>query len=97
VISDSHGRPFRVGTVGLALGVAGVPAVHDQVGAPDLDGRRLEHTVTALADQIAATADLVAGQADEGRPLVLVRGLSFMPVASSASQLLRPVDQDLYL
>jgi coenzyme F420-0:L-glutamate ligase/coenzyme F420-1:gamma-L-glutamate ligase len=96
VISDSHGRPFRIGSVGMALGVAGLPALFDQVGRRDLDGRVLEATITALADQVAAAADLVAGQADESRPVVLVRGLSFEPVASSAAELLRPPGQDLY-
>jgi coenzyme F420-0:L-glutamate ligase/coenzyme F420-1:gamma-L-glutamate ligase len=96
VISDSHGRPFRFGSVGAAVGVAGVPALNSQIGQPDLDGRKLEYTITALADQLAATADLVAGQADEGRPFVLVRGLRFSQVQSSARDLLRPLDQDLY-
>lgn len=97
VITDSHGRPFRIGSVGVAIGVAGVPALWDQRGRVDLHGRVLEVTVTALADQIAAAADLVAGQADEGRPLVLVRGLRFTPdEKAGASALLRPVEQDLY-
>lgn len=96
VVSDSHGRPFRMGTVGVALGVAGLPALYDQVGRTDLDGRRLESTVTAFADQVAAAADLVAGQADEARPVIVVRGLSFSASASRASDLLRERGQDLY-
>lgn len=96
VITDSHGRPFRFGTVGAAIGVAGLPALYNQVGLPDLDGRVLESTITALADQVAAAADLVAGQANEGRPFVLVRGLTFDARSSSARELQRPVDQDLY-
>jgi coenzyme F420-0:L-glutamate ligase/coenzyme F420-1:gamma-L-glutamate ligase len=97
VISDSHGRPFRLGSVGVAIGVAGVPALWDHRGRSDLHGRPLEITITALADQIAAAADLVAGQADEGRPLVLVRGLRFAADEdASTSQLLRPIAQDLY-
>jgi coenzyme F420-0:L-glutamate ligase/coenzyme F420-1:gamma-L-glutamate ligase len=96
VVSDSHGRPFRLGSVGMAIGLAGLPALYDQVGQRDLDGRLLETTVTALADQVAAAADLVAGQAAEGRPVVLVRGLSFEPVESHAPELLRPAKQDLY-
>ncbi len=96
VISDSHGRPFRFGTVGAAIGVAGLPALQNQIGLPDLDGRVLESTITALADQVAAAADLVAGQANEGRPFVVVRGLSFEPRPSSANELLRPREQDLY-
>jgi coenzyme F420-0:L-glutamate ligase/coenzyme F420-1:gamma-L-glutamate ligase len=96
VISDSHGRPFRLGTLGTAIGLAGLPALFDQIGRTDLDGRVLESSVTALADQVAAAADLVAGQADEGRAVVLVRGLSFTPRESGASELLRPEHQDLY-
>jgi len=97
VITDSHGRPFRVGTVGVAIGVSGLPALWDQRGGVDLHGRVLEATVTALADQVAAAADLVAGQADEGRPVVLVRGLTYEPAAdSSVNALLRPPEQDLY-
>jgi len=97
VITDSHGRPFRLGTVGAAIGVAGVPAVWDQRGRSDLHGRKLEITMTAFADQLAAAADLVAGQASEGRPLVLVRGLTFVPdEQASARALVRPAEQDLY-
>jgi coenzyme F420-0:L-glutamate ligase/coenzyme F420-1:gamma-L-glutamate ligase len=96
VISDSHGRPFRVGTVGAAIGVAGLPATWDQRGDVDLFGRVLEHTSTALADQVAAAADLVAGQAAERRGVVHVRGLSFSPTESSARHLVRPPEGDLY-
>jgi coenzyme F420-0:L-glutamate ligase / coenzyme F420-1:gamma-L-glutamate ligase len=96
VISDSFGRPFRLGTVGAAIGVAGLPPLWDQRGRRDLFGRRLDATVTALADQVAAAADLVAGQADEGRGAVLVRGLRFDPGDGGAAALLRPADADLY-
>ncbi len=96
VISDSFGRPFRLGTVGAAIGVAGIPALWDRRGEADLFGRILEHTVTALADQVAAAADLVAGQAAEGRGAVHVRGLAFPVGAHSAAELLRRPDQDLY-
>lgn len=99
IISDSLGRPFRLGTVGAAIGVAGVPALNDMRGHTDLFGRTLEHTITALADQIAAAADLVAGQSAEARGAVLVRGLAFEPGAAgehSARELVRPADQDLY-
>jgi coenzyme F420-0:L-glutamate ligase/coenzyme F420-1:gamma-L-glutamate ligase len=96
VISDSLGRPFRLGTVGAAIGVAGVPALNDLRGQPDLFGRVLEHTETALADQIAAAADLVAGQGAEGRGAVLVRGLGFAPGSYSARDLVRKPEGDLY-
>ena len=97
VVSDSFGRPFRIGTVGVAVGVAGLPAIFDRRGRADLFGRTLEATITALADQVAAAADLVAGQAAEARPVVVVRGLDFSVVATSARELLRDPDTDLYL
>jgi coenzyme F420-0:L-glutamate ligase/coenzyme F420-1:gamma-L-glutamate ligase len=96
VISDSFGRPFRLGTVGAAIGAAGLPPLWDRRGEADLFGRPLERTVTALADQVAAAADLVAGQANEGRALVHVRGLSFDPSDEPASALCRDRDGDLY-
>lgn len=96
VISDSFGRPFRLGTVGAAIGVAGLPPLWDRRGESDLFGRTLEQTITALGDQVAAAADLVAGQADEGRAVVLVRGLSFTPSALGASELVRPAAEDFY-
>ena len=96
VISDSFGRPFRIGTVGTAIGCAGLPPLWDRRGEPDLHGRVLENTITALADQVAACADLVAGQADEGRPLVLVRGLAFDLADGEARTICRPRGEDLY-
>ncbi|HEY3818013.1 MAG TPA: coenzyme F420-0:L-glutamate ligase [Polyangiaceae bacterium] len=96
VVTDSFGRPFRVGTVGVAIGVSGLPPVWDRRGEPDLFGRVLENTITALADQVAAVADLVAGQAAERRPLVLVRGLRFEPSEEGAAALLRSTKEDLY-
>jgi coenzyme F420-0:L-glutamate ligase/coenzyme F420-1:gamma-L-glutamate ligase len=97
IITDSFGRPFRQGTVGAAIGLSGLPALHDQCGQRDLDGRALEHTVTATADQISAAADLVCGQAAEGRAAVLVRGLRFRARESHARALCRPIAGDLYL
>lgn len=97
VVTDSHGRPFRLGTVGAAIGVAGLPPLWDHRGLRDLHGRALEVTVTALADQVAAAADLVAGQANEGRAVVRIRGLRFSPRDDASSRaLLRPPDEDLY-
>ena len=96
VVTDSFGRPFRIGTVGAAIGVAGLPALWDQRGGVDLFGRMLEMTVTALADQVAAAADLVLGQADEARGAVVVRGLSFPVGSHSARELVRPTAEDLY-
>ncbi len=96
VISDSHGRPFRMGNVGVAIGVAGIPALRDLRGQPDLFGRTLKYTVQGFADMIASAAGLVSGEAAEGRPVVLVRGLEFLEPAGHASDLVRPIHQDLY-
>ena len=96
VITDSWGRPFRRGTVGFAVGVAGLSPVWDRRGAMDRHGRVLEATECGVADSIAAAADLVAGQADEGRPLTLVRGLRFQHSDDSAKALLRDPEHDLY-
>jgi coenzyme F420-0:L-glutamate ligase/coenzyme F420-1:gamma-L-glutamate ligase len=97
IISDSFGRPFRQGSLGTAVGLSGLPALHDRRGEVDLDGRRLEHTISATADQLAAASDLVCGQAAEGRAATLVRGLQFAPSDSSALELCRPAQGDLYL
>lgn len=96
VISDSHGRPFRMGNVGVAIGVAGMPALLDQRGQPDLFGRALKITITGYADMVASAAALLTGEADEGLPLVLARGLRFPAIAGRASEFVRPAAQDLY-
>jgi coenzyme F420-0:L-glutamate ligase/coenzyme F420-1:gamma-L-glutamate ligase len=96
VISDSFGRPFRLGSVGSAIGVSGLPPLWDRRGDADLFGKKLEQTVTALADQVAAVADLVAGQAAEARPVVVVHGIRYEPAEDGAAALLRNPDEDLY-
>jgi coenzyme F420-0:L-glutamate ligase/coenzyme F420-1:gamma-L-glutamate ligase len=96
VIADSHGRPFRLGTVGVAIGVAGLPALWDRRGEPDLYGYMLEHTDVGTADEIASAAGLLMGQAAEGTPLVLIRGLRLPPFSGRARDLVRPAEADLY-
>lgn len=97
IVSDSFGRPFRQGTLGTAIGIAGFPALYDQRGRTDLDGRTLEATISAPADQLAAVCDLVAGQADEARGAVHVRGLEFTASDASARSICRPPEGDLYV
>jgi coenzyme F420-0:L-glutamate ligase/coenzyme F420-1:gamma-L-glutamate ligase len=96
IVSDSFGRPFRRGTVGIALGAAGLPALIDWRGHPDLFGRTLEVTETGFADEIAAAASLVMGQADEAVPIALVRGLSWSAPEVAAAELVRPPEHDLF-
>lgn len=96
IINDSFGRPWRLGTAGVALGVAGLPALKDLRGRPDYLGRPLKVSITAFADEIAAAASLLMGQGDEGRPMVLVRGLDWHEPASPGRALLRPTAEDLF-
>lgn len=96
VISDSHGRPFRLGNVGVAIGLAGLPALLDLRGDRDLFGRELQISISAYADLIASAAQLVSGEGHEGRPVSLIRGLDFKPHGGRASDLNRPPEKDLY-
>jgi coenzyme F420-0:L-glutamate ligase/coenzyme F420-1:gamma-L-glutamate ligase len=96
VINDSFGRAWRNGVVGVALGAAGVPSLRDLVGASDLFGRKIRVTEVAVADEIAAAASLLMGQAAEGQPVVHVRGLVCDAPAVPASALLRPKEMDLF-
>jgi coenzyme F420-0:L-glutamate ligase / coenzyme F420-1:gamma-L-glutamate ligase len=96
VINDSFGRPWRQGTMGVAIGVAGLPAVVDLRGRPDLFGRALEVSAIGFADEVAAAASLLMGQADEGSPVVLIRGLHWFGPQSTAASLVRPPHEDLF-
>ena len=96
IISDSFGRPWRKGTVGVALGADGLPAFVDLRGHPDLFGRELLVTETGFADEIAAAAGLLMGQADEAIPMVLVRGLTWSAPDVPAAVLVRPAEHDLF-
>ena len=96
IVSDSFGRAWRKGTVGVALGAAGLPALVDLRGQPDLFGRQLQVTETGFADEIATAAGLLMGQANEGVPMVLVRGLSWSAPDVPAADLVRPAERDLF-
>ena len=106
IINDSVGRAWRNGTVGIALGSAGLPALNDLNGTPDLFGRPLQASQVGLADELAATGSLMMGQANEGRPVVLIRGLGAAVTGAAhtgaagavgtADDLIRPRAQDLF-
>ena len=96
IIIDSLGRAWRNGTVGTALGAAGLPALLDLRGTPDLFGRELRSTQVGIADEIAAAASLLMGQADEGTPVVLLRGLRLPDGDGSAADLQRARELDLF-
>ena len=96
VISDSVGRAWRNGVVGLALGCSGLKPLTDLRGQPDRDGRPLNVTLVGVADQIAAAAALLMGEAAEGQPVVLIRGLEWEPSLQNAAALIRPTEQDMF-
>ena len=96
VVSDSVGRAWRHGVIGIAIGAAGLPSLTDQRGAPDLFGEPLKVTLTGFADQIASAANLVAGEGDEGVPAVHVRGLSWNEAPAPARALVRERERNLF-
>jgi coenzyme F420-0:L-glutamate ligase/coenzyme F420-1:gamma-L-glutamate ligase len=96
MIIDSIGRAWRNGTIGTALGVSGMPGLLDLRNTPDLFGRPLKTSELGLADELAAAASLVMGQAAEGRPIVLARGVPYARRDGSARELIRPKAMDLF-
>ena len=96
IVADSVGRAWRLGTVGLALGAAGVPSLIDRRGEPDLFGRALEVTTSGFADAVAAAATLLMGEGSEGWPAVVVRGLAWDAPPLPAAALVRPKHEDMF-
>src|SRR5712692_3193037 len=96
VINDSHGRAWREGSVGVAIGVAGVRPLKDERGRRDLYGYELQTSVIGLADEIASAASLLMGQTDEGIPVVIVRGLAYETADGLAREIIRARDRDLF-
>lgn len=96
IISDSFGRPFRSGTMGIAIGAAGLPALLDLRGDPDLFGRELAVSISGFADEIAAAASLIMGQGAEGLPAAIVSGLSWSEPATNAASIIRNPAEDLF-
>ena len=96
VITDSFGRAWRRGTAGVAIGAAGLPALLDLRGNPDLFNRPLQVSISGFADEIAAGASLVMGQGNEAQPVVLMRGLAWNAPANPAAELVRPAAEDMF-
>ncbi len=96
LIIDSHGRAWRNGTVGVAIGVAGIPALEDLRGREDLFKFKLQVTQVGVADELAAAASLMMGQAAEGTPVVHARGFPYPLREASLKEIIRPKDQDLF-
>jgi len=96
LIIDSHGRAWRNGTVGIAIGVSGLPALEDLRGKPDLFGNELRITQVGVADELAAAASLIMGQAAEGTPVVHVHGFPYPLREGSLKELIRSKEHDLF-
>ncbi len=95
VVSDTFGRPWRLGLTNVAIGAAGVPALLDLRGKRDRAGKPLHATILAVADELAAAAGLVMGKA-EGTPVVVIRGYRYRPVFEPAASIVRPASEDLF-
>jgi len=97
IVSDTHGRPFRMGEINVAIGVAGIKPIRDRRGEKDLFGYVLRIKHTAVADELASAAELVIGQANEGIPAAIIRGYNYQATESaSATELTRPKEKDLF-
>lgn len=96
IINDTHGRAWRMGAVGVAIGVAGIKPVTDLRGHPDLFGMTLRSSEVGTADEIASAASLLMGQTDEGRPIVHLRGVPFLAGEGRAAEMVRPAQLDLF-
>ncbi|MGH2520262.1 MAG: coenzyme F420-0:L-glutamate ligase [Chloroflexota bacterium] len=96
IINDSHGRAWREGSVGVAIGVSGLPALKDERGHRDLYGYELQTSVIGLADEIAAAGSLLMGQTTEAIPIVVARGLDYEAAEGSAQEIIRARERDLF-
>ena len=96
IITDSQGRPFRRGLIGVALGSSGISPILDKKGSKDLFGYQMKHTEIALVDELASAALLIMGETDEGIPVVVIRGLNYPKRPGRANDLIRAERDDLF-
>ena len=98
IISDTHGRPLRMGEINIAIGVSGIKPIRDRRGEKDLFGYVLRVKQTAVADELSSAAELVIGQANEGIPAAIIRGYHYPQTEDAkATELVRPREKDLFL
>lgn len=95
IVSDTFGRPWRLGLTNVAIGASGLPVLLDLRGSKDREGKPLTATVLAVADELAAAAGLLMGKS-EGTPVVMVRGYRYNPSSGKAAQIIRPASEDLF-
>ena len=96
IISDTQGRPFRSGAIGVAIGVSGMKPLWKRAGEKDLYGYELKSSIIATADEAASAASLLMGQADEGIPVAIIRGARYLKGEGSSKELLREKKKDLF-
>lgn len=97
IVSDTHGRPLRMGEINVAIGLAGIKPIRDRRGEKDLFGYVLRVKQTAVADELASAAELVIGQTNEGIPAAIIRGYDYLPEENpSVRTLTRPKEKDLF-
>jgi coenzyme F420-0:L-glutamate ligase/coenzyme F420-1:gamma-L-glutamate ligase len=98
IVSDTHGRPLRMGEINVAIGVAGIKPIRDRRGEKDLFGYTLRIKQTAIVDELSSAAELVIGQANEGVPVALIRGYKYPEAENAkATELIRPREKDLFI
>ncbi len=98
IVSDTHGRPLRMGEINVAIGIAGIKPIRDRRGEKDLFGYVLRVKQTAIADELCSAAELAIGQANEGVPAAIIRGYEFHKTENAkASELVRPREKDLFI
>jgi len=95
IISDTFGRPWRLGLTNVAIGASGLPVLLDLRGTRDRDGKPLTATILAVADELAAAAGLLMGKS-EGTPVILIRGYRYKPASEPAAKIIRPANEDLF-
>jgi coenzyme F420-0:L-glutamate ligase/coenzyme F420-1:gamma-L-glutamate ligase len=97
IVSDTHGRPFRMGEINVAIGIAGIKPIRDRRGEKDLFGYELRIKQTSIADELSSAAELVIGQANEGIPVAIIRGYNYQVMENaSVAELTRPKEKDLF-
>lgn len=97
IICDTHGRSFRNGACGIAVGASGIVALKSYIGKKDRVGRVMESSIECYADELAAAATLVMGQGDEGRPIAVIRGFQGAIGEQCAKEIIRPQETDIFL
>ena len=96
IISDTHNRPFRLGAINIALGCSGIEPLLNYTGKKDLFGYELKSSVTSIADQLCSAAGLQMGEANEGYPVIIIRGYKYKRAETTGQTLIRPEERDYF-